>query len=726
VGWKQVWEDIRHAVRPRASAGEDQQDQETKDKQDLEAPELPPHQDMEPAASAAHLQVPPVSVEAPPAETAPGEPEGDAVSFPADLEAEPAGHARTPKRARLLRWGPAALAVLLLAGLGVYFLLPDPVGVTGRRPPAPNVVATFTGGRITIEDVRRHLVELVPDKETQRSFQEVEDYLPLVEEMITEELVRRWAAGRKADRDQDFQHVMQHITEEINLDELHAQLHQGPMGITEAEVRSYYDANRRQFGNLTLEQVRAQIRTRLQQQREGRFVQEYLARLKEMASVTRDFALLAVPEPGDRELQAYYGTNRSTYLLPAQAVVDEIRVDVGQDEAAAREKAGRALTRLRAGEDFAAVARDLSGTPPQPQGTSVRKGERDPAYDAAVFALDPGQVSDVIKAGDAFYVVRLRTRAPERQQSFGDVRDQVRQAVRAQKEEQWFTENGDRTLFTIRGKRFTLGEFWKEYRELPEDFLARYQGVAGRRALAERLIERLLLLQDSYDRLLQSKNKVQLEEARLSVLAQMLEQEEVDDKIKVSDEELSAYYQEHRKDLTEPPQVKIRAIVIRLGQTGQERVGAFAKATEAYKQLVPGPLQKGRDFAQVARQYSEDPATAARGGDLDGWIREGPDLLAEMAVHPFHEQTLGLQLGEISRPFEWRGAIYIVQVRERQEARQLTFEEAKEFLREELRQKKHDELSAELSKRLLTQARVMIYERTLQQLAKEATPAEGR
>ncbi len=617
-----------------------------------------------------------------------------------------------------------ALAVLLLGGLGIYFLLPDPVGVTGRRPPAPNVVATFTGGRITIEDVRRHLAELVPDK-AQRSFQELEDYQLLVEEMITDELVRRWAAGRNADRDQDFQHVMKHISEDINLDELHAQMHQGQMGVTEAEVRAYYDANRGQFGDLTLDQVRAQVRTRLQQQRETRFVQEYLARLKETATVTRDFTLLAAPEPEDRELQAYYEINRGQYLFPAQAVVDEIRVDVGQDEAAAREKAGRALTRLRAGEDFAAVARDLTGVPPPPQGTPVRKGERAPAYDAAVFTLDQGQISVVFRAGDAFYVARLRALRPERQQSFDEVRGQVRRAVRGQKEEKWFAENGDRTLFTIRGKRYTLGEFWKEYRELPEAFVARYQGVGGRQALAERLIERLLLLQDSYDRLLQSKNKVQLEEARLSVLAQMLEQEEVDEKIKVSDQDLSAYYEEHKKELTEPPQVRIRYIVIRLGQTGRDRVQAWTKANEAYKQLAPGVLQKGRDFAQVARQYSEDPATAARGGDLDGWIREGPDLLAEATEHPFHEQTLGLRSGEISRPFEWGGAIYIVQVRERKEARQLTLEEAKEFLREELRQKKHDDLRAELSKKLLTQARVTIYDRTLQQMAKGTNPAEG-
>lgn len=700
-GWRQVWDDIRRAVRPRGRAEDEERNEAS-------------------ASAAAEVRASPLSPES--GEADPRTETRQGAASPSDqAEMEALAPSPPPSPARVVRLVPGALAILLLGGLSVYFLLPDPVGMTGRRPPAPNVVATYRGGRITIEDVRRHLAELVPDRNARRTFQEAQDYQLLVEEMISDELVRRWAAGRNADTDKNFQHVMKHIMEDINLDELHAQMHQGQMGVTEGDVQAYYVANRRLFGDRTLNQVRAQIRATLQQQRESRFAREYLTRLKETATVTRDFALLAPSEPEERELQVYFEANRAQFVRPAQAMVDEIRVDAGPDEAAAREKAARALTRLRSGEDFAAVARDLSGAPAQAR--TVRKGERGPAYDAAVFALDPGQISEVIRAGDAFYVVRLRTRQPERQQRLDEVREQVLRAVMAQQEQRWFAENGGRTLFTIRGRRYTLGEFWKEYQELPEAFLARYQGLAGRKALAERLIERLLLLQDSYDRLLDATNKQQVEEARLSVLAQMLEQEEVDEKIKVSDEEVSAYYQAHKKELTEPPQVRIRYIVVRLGQPGPDRVRAWAKANEAYRQLVPGVLQKGRDFADVARRYSEDQATAARGGELDGWIREGPDLLAELAEHPLHEQTLALRTGEISRPFAWGGAIYIVQVVERKEARPLTLEEVKEPLREELRQKKHDELAAQLSGRLLREARVVIYDQTLRQLAREASPA---
>lgn len=673
-GWKQVWDDIRHALRE---------------------PEF-----VQGSTGAEELESGDESTSSPPLPLT-----------PSPLHVTPA------------RWIPAVLAVGL-AALAGFFLLRSRLPSALAQPPAPNVVATFAGGQITVEDVRQHLALLVPDERVQRQFQDVQDYRLVIQEMITDELVRQWAAERKADRDENFQHVMKHITENINLDELHAQMHQGQMGVTAGEIQAYYDANREQFGEQTLTQVRDQIRTTLQTRQEGQFVQDYIDRLKENATITHNFDLLAVPEPEERELKAYYEANRERYVVPAQTVVDEIRIPVGEDEAAAQEQADKALVRLRSGEDFASVAGELSVTPFAEQGITVRKGEREPAYDAVVFDLDEEQISDVFRAGDAFYVVRLRGIEPERQQSLNEVRDQVRQAVLAEKEVTWFEEKADSTLFTIHGKRYTAGEFWQEYQELPPTFLADYQGAEGRQALAERLIERLLLVEDSYDQLLNVKNQGEIEEMRLDVLAQMMEQEEVDDKIEVTDEELQAYYEEHQAEMVGPPQARIRYIVIRLGQTEEEYKRARDKANEAYKKLVPGLFKEGADFAEVAREYSEDEATASQGGEVEGWVGEDPDLLAELSEHPFHQQVLSLREGEISHPFEWNGAIYIVQVLERKEPQPLTFEEVKDLLREELRLKKHDELAAQLSERLLKEANVTIYDQTLQKLVEQLKQTE--
>lgn len=754
-GWKQVWQDIRHvlggsAVEPEPTEVEEQHPDE--DKQAARSqPEAPPEliegapcelvegdspepveglveeevrkrpgrRKQESALAGTSGQVETEEISSAPLRPSPSAPPisgGDVVDISASSEEMAAASAPVTPVDRWREWASTVLVVgLILAG--AVFLYRD--RLFGPPPPAPDVVATYNGGQITVEDVRQHLAELVPDEAMQTQLQNLQGYRLMVEEMLTDELVRRWAADRNVEQDKDIQHVMQHITEEINLDELHTQMHEGQMGVNEGDIQAYYDANRDQFGELTVTQVRDQIRTTLQSQQEDRFAQNYLEGLKDKATITRSFDLLAVPEPTEQELRDYYEANQEQYLLPARAVVNEIRIPVGEDETAAKEQADKALVRLRSGEALALVANDLSQSPLIEGGLTVMKGQRDPAYDEVVFNLDEGEISQVFRAGDAFYIVRLQSKELERQQDLDEIRAQVRQAVLTQKETAWFEDKAEQTLITINGKRFTVGEFWQEYQELPPTFVIDFQGAAGRQALAERLIERLLLLEDSYDRLLNVDNQGELEEVRLDVLTQMMEQEEVDDRIEIADEELQAFYEQHKSELVEPPQSRIRQIMIRLGQTEDDYQRAWDKANEAYQKLVPGLFEEGADFAGVAREYSEDEATAAQGGEVPGWIGEGPDLFEELTAHGLHQQILSLVEGEISRPFEWNGAVYIVQVLEQKEPRQLSFDEAKEILREELRLQKHEELAVQLSQKLMEQSNVTVYDQALQMLLEE-------
>ncbi|HID61940.1 MAG TPA: peptidyl-prolyl cis-trans isomerase, partial [Anaerolineae bacterium] len=432
----------------------------------------------------------------------------------------------------------------------------------------------------------------------------------------------------------------------------------------------------------------------------------------------RNFELLDVPPPTEEELLAYYQEHREQYTVPRRAVVDEVRIGVGDDEQSARQKAEQALAKLRAGEEFAAVTADFSDVPYVEDGVVVEEGTRGTEFEAVVFALDEGQIGPVFQEGDAFHVVRLRRLEPASQQSLDEVRKQVWAAVAANKEATRFETNANKTLFTIHGQRYTVGEFYREYQELPPDFRTRYRGPQGLKDLAERLIERLLMVEDTYDRMLDAKNRQEIEEVRLDVLKQMLHQEEVDDRIEVSDEEVQQYYDQHQRQMVEPPRARIRYIRIGLGQTEDERQRAWERANQAYEKLSPGGLfgrGQGADFAAVAAKYSEDETTAAKGGQLEGWIGEGYDLLAEIYEHPFHEKVLGLKEGAISQPFEFGGSLYIVQVLERVEPRPLSLEEAQEWIRRELELQKHDELTRQLSQKLLEQAGLVVYDSVLRE-----------
>ncbi len=680
-GWRQVWEDVMHALgRPGQEPESRVSPADGPDGSGAEAVETSPR------GTEAVVQLPPAAA------TASGE-----------LGARAR---RVPRHwLRVTVFG-------LTAAVAVYFWPREREPV----PPSPEVVATYDGGQITVEDVRLHLAFLVPDEVVRGQIRSPEDYRHLVYEMIGDELVQRWAAGRDVEQDQDFRHVMKHLDEEIGMGRIARELHAGDMGVTQSDVRDYYEANREAFAERTLDEVQGEIRATLQAQQVQGYEKEYIQELEQRAVVTRDFSQLDVPEPTEAELTANFSANGDRYMLPERAVVDELHFPAGADEAPARERAAQALARLRSGAELSAVAAEFSDAPLPELGVVVPRGSRGPDYDAAVFSLEPGRTSEVFRSGREFYVVQLRDREPERRQELDEVRDRVRAEVLATKEQAWFRDRSDQTLLTIDGRRFTVGEYWEEYQELPLGFQARFRGTEGRRQLAEKLIGRWIVVQASRRQSPTEKEQAETEHSRLQVLSRMMEQEEVDDKLEVTDEEVRDYFDEHQAELAAPPRSRVRYLVMGLGETEDDAQRTRDKADEVYRKLVPGLLRKGEDFVAVAQQVSEDPLRAQK----PVWVGEGPDLLTEMTQHGLHEHIERLGEGEIGKPFEWGRAVYIFQVLEREEPRPLAFEEIKEPLREELRAQKHQELGRQLNEKLMEKANVTVYQSTLQVLGEQA------
>ena len=744
-GWKQIWDDILGAVRgqprPEAAAGAPAAPVEA-------TPPAPPSElaAREPSTAPLDqgLSTAPLPAEAAgPADPSPEPPVVPALSPPlrpvesvaldwAVGQEAAQGASEQPDRAasapdaavetvptRREVWLERARQAVIYALLGLVFL----VGLwfsgasrwwarlTAPRPPASDVIATFDGGQLTIADVETHLGLLMPAGH-EADARSPEVLMGVVEDMITDELVRRWAAGRQPDADEDFRHTMEHISESLNLEALDLQRHEGEIQIDESELRAYYEANPAQFGEQPFDAVREQIRETLIAEREQGYIEDYIARLRENASITRNFELLDVPAPSDEEVRLEYDATLAQFELPRQVRIDEMQFPISGDEAAARRDADDALLQIRSGASFGEVGQVISRTFVLTD-TAVSEGVRDPAWETAVFGLTAGELSDVFRAGEAFYIVRLNALEPARTQSLEEVRPTVLAGAQQKKTDEWFAANANKTLFTLKGKQYSLGQFYTEYQELPIFTQSEYAGPEGMRALAEQLIERLLLVEDTYDQLLDVQNKPLVDEARLQVLKQMLHQEEVDDQIEVTDQELQAFYDANTEMMALPPSARIRYIRIGLGASEEEARAARARADEAYRKLVPGLFQQGEDFATVAQAYSEDPETAAQGGELDGWIGETDDIMAEAQVHPFHEAVLALQPEEISPPFELGDSLYIVQVIERTAPEVLTFEQAQPYIEEILSQQKHEERLVLLSDDLFQQANVVIYESVL-------------
>jgi peptidyl-prolyl cis-trans isomerase C len=146
-------------------------------------------------------------------------------------------------------------------------------------------------------------------------------------------------------------------------------------------------------------------------------------------------------------------------------------------------------------------------------------------------------------------------------------------------------------------------------------------------------------------------------------------------------------YQKEKTQLARK-RIHVAAIVVRRGSGSAVVEQAKARAFK-----LRGQLEKGEDFAALARKSSEDPASAAKGGDL------GP-LFEGQVDASFFAAAFGLRQGQTSQPIELPYAFFILRALEDPGQVEPTFQEARSRLEVEAR--------AESEKALLDQLRAAI------------------
>lgn len=129
----------------------------------------------------------------------------------------------------------------------------------------------------------------------------------------------------------------------------------------------------------------------------------------------------------------------------------------------------------------------------------------------------------------------------------------------------------------------------------------------------------------------------------------VLDSEAVQQGISVSEDDLRKYYEENISRYSTPEERRASHILIR-AEPGQ-RDAARAKAQELLDQLKARP----EAFAELARQHSQDPGSAANGGDLDFFGRGA-------MVKPFEDAAFSLKPGETSGLVETDFGVHIIRV----------------------------------------------------------------
>ena len=120
--------------------------------------------------------------------------------------------------------------------------------------------------------------------------------------------------------------------------------------------------------------------------------------------------------------------------------------------------------------------------------------------------------------------------------------------------------------------------------------------------------------------------------------------------VKVSDAEVKTWYDGHQDRYQEPEERRASHVLISSdGDAGKEK--AKAKAEEVLKDIQKNPSR----FAELAKQHSQDPGSAQKGGDL-GYFGRG------MMVKPFEDAVFRQKEGEISGLVESDFGYHIIKV----------------------------------------------------------------
>jgi peptidyl-prolyl cis-trans isomerase D len=143
--------------------------------------------------------------------------------------------------------------------------------------------------------------------------------------------------------------------------------------------------------------------------------------------------------------------------------------------------------------------------------------------------------------------------------------------------------------------------------------------------------------------------------------------------VKVTDAEVQQYYQQHQADFSVPDKVKVAQILFKTtGESAQQSAQTLATA-----QKVLAQIKAGADFGAIAKKDSQDPGSAARGGEI-GWIERG------QTVKAFEDAAFSMKPGEISNLIKTPYGYHIIKVEDRQYAHVQSLEEAKASIQDKL------------------------------------------
>ncbi|KAA3617328.1 MAG: hypothetical protein D8M58_02910 [Calditrichaeota bacterium] len=124
--------------------------------------------------------------------------------------------------------------------------------------------------------------------------------------------------------------------------------------------------------------------------------------------------------------------------------------------------------------------------------------------------------------------------------------------------------------------------------------------------------------------------------------------------IEVSDDEIAAYYEEHKEEYEQEPMRDLAYVLFEIKTTKADTARLFEDFDEIKEKLAMGT----EDFSTLAYQYSTDPSASQNGGDL-GYFERGA------MVKPFSDAAFAANIGDLVGPVETQFGYHLIKVEDK-------------------------------------------------------------
>ena len=387
------------------------------------------------------------------------------------------------------------------------------------------------------------------------------------------------------------------------------------------------------------------------------------------------------------DIKRYYDSRKDTFTIPKQVRVRDILIKAGPQDTpdrleAKKKKVDEILEKAKKTKDFGSLAKQYSEAETASRGGDmgwIQKGMLGKQLESILFSMKAGDLSGVLATGDGFHIFKIEEVKEEKQEPFGEVKDQILQTLKKEKAKAEASRKADDAFYSLFKSRDLEG--YSKEKNVP----IKTTGLFKEGDEVPDMGRNPLFYSSAFSLRLGEISPVVNVPPNFYVLKLVNKK---DSRIPPLDE-----VKEEVKEERQKPFGEVKDQILQTLKKEKAKAEASRKADDAFYSLF-----RSRDLEGYSKEKNIPIKTT-------GFFKEG-DEVADMGRHPlFYSSAFSLRLGEISPVVNTPPNFYLLKLVNKKDSRIPPLDEVKEAVRRKVVEMKAEEKARQVAEDFLNQIR---------------------